>query len=307
MAFPPRPHVLPLALAVAALALLAEAFARRLYGARAGLYAGTITLSSFGIFIFSRINIPDVLVCVLLTGALYCFWLTEQRERQAPPARALCWGFAAACALDVLTKGLIGIVFPLAIAGLSLLVTRGLRGAWTRLAQLRPWSSLAVFLVIAVPWHVFAGLANPSQGAPGGVVFAGGHFSVPLPTDGNVHGWTWFYFVNEQVLRYLNLRVPRDYDTVPLWLFLGLILVWLMPWSAFLPAALGRASAAHRGGLAEASSHAEPWSRRAQPPAADPLGCAAAALFYLLHPAGILRAACASADGSADGRLPGRG
>ena len=71
--------------------------------------------------------------------------------------------------------------------------------------------------------------------------FTHGHFSVPLPTDGNVHGWTWFYFVNEQVLRYLNLRVPRDYDTVPLWLFLGLILVWLMPWSAFLPAALGRA------------------------------------------------------------------
>jgi hypothetical protein len=55
-----------------------------------------------------------------------------------------------------------------------------------------------------------------------------------LPTDGNVHGWAWFYFVNEQLLRYLNLRVPRDYDTVPLWLFWGLCLVWLMPWSAFV-------------------------------------------------------------------------
>ncbi len=40
--------------------------------------------------------------------------------------------------------------------------------------------------------------------------------------------------MNEHVLRYLNLRVPRDYDTVPLWLFWGLVLVWLMPWSAFL-------------------------------------------------------------------------
>ncbi|HEY4380034.1 MAG TPA: hypothetical protein VGN01_06785, partial [Acidobacteriaceae bacterium] len=48
------------------------------------------------------------------------------------------------------------------------------------------------------------------------------------------HGWAWFYFVNEQVLRYLNLRVPRDYDTVPLWLFWGLCFIWLMPWSAFL-------------------------------------------------------------------------
>jgi hypothetical protein len=57
---------------------------------------------------------------------------------------------------------------------------------------------------------------------------------LPLPTGGNVHGWLWFYFVNEQFLRYLNLRIPRDYDIVPLWLFWGLILIWTMPWSAFL-------------------------------------------------------------------------
>ncbi len=44
----------------------------------------------------------------------------------------------------------------------------------------------------------------------------------------------WFYFINEQVLRYLNRRVPRDYDTVPLLLFWGLLAVWLMPWIAFV-------------------------------------------------------------------------
>ena len=47
-------------------------------------------------------------------------------------------------------------------------------------------------------------------------------------------GGSWFYFMNEHVLRYLNLRVPRDYDTVPLYLFWGLVLVWLMPWSGYL-------------------------------------------------------------------------
>ncbi len=240
---------LPLAFAVGGLAWLCEGFAWRLYGARAGLYAGLITLSSFGIFIFSRINIPDVLLCLLLTAALFCYLRAEAEEQ---PGRGLCWGFAAACALDVLTKGLIGIVFPLAIVGVHLLLTRGWQGGWHRLRRLRPLSSVAVFLVIAVPWHVLAGLANPSQGNPGGVTFAHGHFAVPLPTDGNVHGWAWFYFVNEQVLRYLNLRVPRDYDTVPLWLFLGLIVVWLMPWSAYLPAALGWAWRRMRaGGSAE--------------------------------------------------------
>jgi hypothetical protein len=43
--------------------------------------------------------------------------------------------------------------------------------------------------------------------------------------------------MNEQVLRFLNLRYPRDYDTVPrLWFWL-LHLVWLFPWSVYFPAA----------------------------------------------------------------------
>ncbi len=229
---------LPLALGVLLLALLLESFARRAWiSPGAGLYAGLITLSSFGIFIFSRINIPDVLVCDWLVLALYVFWRTEP---MAKPSRKLCWTFAAACALNVLTKGLIGIVFPTAIVLLHLLATRGVRAGVARIRQLHPVSSLAMFLLFAVPWHVLAARANPTEGHPGGLTWAHGHFSVPLPTDGNVHGWAWFYFVNEQVLRYLNLRVPRDYDTVPLWLFLGLIFVWLLPWSAFLPGALSR-------------------------------------------------------------------
>src|SRR5882757_10431626 len=68
---------LPLAFAVLALAFAAEAFARRAFGsARAGLYAALILLSSFGIFIFTRIIIPDVAVCLWLTLALFCFWKT---------------------------------------------------------------------------------------------------------------------------------------------------------------------------------------------------------------------------------------
>ncbi len=234
----------PLALSVLALALLLESFARRAFAnTRAGLYAGLITLSSFGIFIFSRINIPDAPVCVWLAVALNAFWRMQQQEE---PSRELCWILAAACALDVLTKGLIGIVFPVGIVLIALAWTRGVREGWARLRAMHLLSSGALFLVIAVPWHVLVALANPTQGHPGGVSFAHGHVSVPLPTDGNVHGWAWFYFVNEQVLRYLNLRVPRDYDTVPLWLFLGLIFVWLLPWSAFLPSALLRAWQARR-------------------------------------------------------------
>nr|WP_157466487.1 phospholipid carrier-dependent glycosyltransferase [Edaphobacter aggregans] len=272
---------LPLALTVLALALTMEAFARRAFrnlsreesgteqhdaGTRAGLYAGLITLSSFGIFIFTRITIPDAMVCVWLTLAIYCFWLTEQQPEHAqnpspqtkivssrpkaahfaaaaegsasptnnPPRRLPCFGFAACCALGVLTKGLIGLVFPIGIVAAHLILTRGWRGAIARILHCHPFTSTAVFLAIAAPWHILIALANPTQGNPGSIAFTHGHWIVPQPTDGNVHGWTWFYFVNEHLLRYLNLRVPRDYDTVPLALFWSLILVWLMPWSAFL-------------------------------------------------------------------------
>jgi 4-amino-4-deoxy-L-arabinose transferase-like glycosyltransferase len=230
---------LPLAFSVLALVLLLEVFGRRAFGSvRAGLYAGLITLSSFGIFIFSRINIPDVLVCVLLVASVYVFWKTEAQDK---PSLLLCCAFGAALALNILTKGLIGIVFPVGIVLVYLLLTRGFRGAIVRIGQMHPLAALAVFLVIAVPWHVLVARANPGHGTPGDLSRIGGHWQVPLPTDGNVHGWTWFYFMNEQVYRYLNVRVPHDYDTAPLWLFYGLILIWLMPWAAFLAPAVLRA------------------------------------------------------------------
>jgi 4-amino-4-deoxy-L-arabinose transferase-like glycosyltransferase len=235
----------PLALTILALAFAVETFARRAFrSARAGLYAALILLSSPGIFLFTRITIPDAMLCLWLTLAMLAFWLTEST---VPPSNLeprtlnlLCSAFAACCALGVLTKGLIGLVFPIAIVAIYLLLTRGPRNAIRRIGQLHPLTSTLVFLAIAAPWHILIALANPTQGHPGNLTFTQGHWQVPLPTDGNVHGWAWFYFVNEQLLRYLNLRVPRDYDTVPLYLFWGLILIWLMPWSAFVFKALQR-------------------------------------------------------------------
>jgi 4-amino-4-deoxy-L-arabinose transferase-like glycosyltransferase len=234
---------IPLALTVLALAFAVESFARRAFrSARAGLYAALILLSSFGIFLFTRITIPDAMVCLWLTLALLCCWMMEECiDGDSRKLKLLCYAFAACCALGGLTKGLISVVFPLAIVLIYLLITRGPRAAITRIRQLHPLSSLTVFFAIAAPWHILIALANPAQGHPAGLTYAHGALSVPLPTQGNVHGWLWFYFVNEQLLRFLNLRVPRDYDTVPLWLFWGLCLLWLMPWSAYAFKAIARA------------------------------------------------------------------
>ncbi len=214
---------LPLAFAALALFFVVYRTGCRMFASEmAGFYAALILLSSFGIFIYTRIIIPDVMVCLWLSLSMLLFW-TSLREAQ--PSRATAWGFAAACALNVLTKGLIGIVFPLGIVFVFL----ALHGNLRHLRRWYPASSVLIFLLIAAPWHLAAGIANPSQGHPLGT----------MPTQGNVHGFFWFYFINEHLLRYLNLRVPRDYDTVPLLLFWGLLIVWLMPWIAFVFNALG--------------------------------------------------------------------
>ena len=216
---------LPLAIATLALLLVVYATGRRIFASDiAGCYAALILLTSFGIFIYTRIIIPDVIVCMWLSLAMLLFWMSLE---QAQPSRWTAWGFAVACALNVLTKGLIGVVFPLAIVVIFLLLNRNLG----HLRRWHPLSSVLIFLLIAVPWHLAAGIANPSQGNPGGT----------MPAQGNVHGFFWFYFINEQVLRYLNRRVPRDYDTVPLVLFWGLLAAWLMPWIAFVFKAIGPA------------------------------------------------------------------
>jgi 4-amino-4-deoxy-L-arabinose transferase-like glycosyltransferase len=236
---------LPLAVFALALFLLTEAFARRAFrSARTGLYASVGLMLCFGLFIFTRILIPDAIVCLWLTAAVFCFWRTEREGRvELLP----CFGFGAACALNILTKGLIGLVFPVGTVLIYLLLTRGIAGTVRRVGQLHPLWSALVFLVVAAPWHVLAGLANPTQGHPAGLTHTGPAlifwkgWQVGEPAVGSVHGWTWFYFMNEHLLRYLNLRVPRDYDTVPLVLFWGLLLVWMMPWSAFLFKAVGAA------------------------------------------------------------------
>jgi 4-amino-4-deoxy-L-arabinose transferase-like glycosyltransferase len=136
------------------------------------------------------------------------------------PSIAACWGLAATTALNVLTKGLIGVVFPAVIIVAYLALTRNLR----HLLRIRLVSSLAIFLAVAAPWHIIAGLRNPAAGA--------------------AKGFFWFYFVNEHFLRYINQRFPRDYDTVPLLLFWALALLFLLPWSAFAFKAL--AAVPHR-------------------------------------------------------------
>jgi 4-amino-4-deoxy-L-arabinose transferase-like glycosyltransferase len=202
---------LPLLLGVLATILVTWGMGRWSFGAEGGLISGVVLATALGPYLFTRFLIPDVLVGLWLVLAV---WLFLHSLEEPVPSRLTCWGLAAVCALNVLTKGLIGLVFPAGIIGAYMLLTGNLR----HLLKVRLISSTIVFLVIAAPWHILAAQRNPAQGP--------------------VRGFLWFYFINEQFLRYLNKKIPRDYDTVPLLLFWALLLVWMVPWSAFVPQAM---------------------------------------------------------------------
>ncbi len=193
---------LPMALSVLLLGLLAMRWGRRAFGERTGIYAAAFVYTCAGVYLFTRILIPDVLLSLLIASSLYFFLTTLE-----PGEPTWRWYAAYACAaLGVLTKGLIALLFTGAVAFLYLILT----GEWRRWREFRLLSGVVLFLAIAAPWHILAGVRN--------------------------HGFFWFYFVNEHFLRFLGKRYPRDYNKLPWALYWSLHLVWLFPWSLYLPA-----------------------------------------------------------------------
>src|SRR5215831_1939864 len=215
---------IPLALATVLLCWVTARFAAWAFGRRAGLRAGLVLATCVGLFLFTRILIPDVILTLTITIALWGLQRAVDPEEKRPTIWAL--GMWAAMGTGLLLKGLIAAVFPVAAGLLFLFLTKQLfvRKTW---ATLRPFTGIALFLLIAAPWHVLATLRNPP------------YLDFTMHSEsGSYHGFFWFYFINEHVLRFLNLRYPRDYNTVPRLYFWLFHLLWLFPWSVYFPGAL---------------------------------------------------------------------
>jgi 4-amino-4-deoxy-L-arabinose transferase-like glycosyltransferase len=213
---------IPIALTVLALCWLTTSFGVWAFGRRAGFYAGLCLATCVGLFLFTRVLIPDVMLTFTVGLALWAFLRCLDEQEPHPDL----WAFLLALSLGagLLLKSLIGILFPIAAGTLYLLLTRQGFSAATR-KRLHPVRGLLIVLLVAAPWHILATLRNPP------------YFAFTLHSGpGEYHGFLWFFFVNEQLLRFLNLRYPRDYDTVPRLYFWGAHLLWLFPWSVYVPA-----------------------------------------------------------------------
>jgi len=194
---------LPNVLAILGLMLLAWRWGTRAFGDRAGIYGAVFVTTGAGFYLFTRISIPDSILSLFLASSLY-FFLTALEDRKTWRWYA---GYATV-ALAVLTKGLVALVFVGATAFLFVAIT----GEWRRWRDFRLGTGLVLLFAIAAPWHILAGVRN--------------------------HGFFWFYFINEHVLRFLGKRYPKDYNKLPAGLYWVLHLVWLFPWSMYLPLAL---------------------------------------------------------------------
>jgi 4-amino-4-deoxy-L-arabinose transferase-like glycosyltransferase len=184
--------------------LLVYASGRILFERRAGLLSAIILASSLLYFAFARMVTLDMTLSICLSGSLLAFLLAANQSPSLE-RRVLFYGAYLFAGLAVLTKGLIGIVFPIMIIGFWILLSN----QWRLLKQCYLSSGTLLFLLIVLPWHILVQSRNPE--------------------------FFQFYFIDQQFLRYSTLIAQR-YQ--PDWFFIPIFIVGFLPWVCFLPQAI---------------------------------------------------------------------
>jgi hypothetical protein len=197
----------PSALAFVGTAALTFAIAYELAGASAAPLASLVYTTSVGTFLFGRFVFTDTLLVFSTTLSLYGLACASRRRAGLGPPIAFYLGMA----LAGLTKGLIGLLFPV-VTALAYWLLFEKRGFCRRL---RPAVGAVALAGVFLPWHVAMALRDPA--------FIG------------------FYVVNEHVRRFLGTRQPIDYVSLSVEDFWLATLFWLLPWTLFLPGALASA------------------------------------------------------------------
>jgi 4-amino-4-deoxy-L-arabinose transferase-like glycosyltransferase len=188
----------------------------RLYGGAVAFSAATILGSSFLWAALGHVNTLDMGLAGMMTITL-CSLLIAQRNDAGPAERRrwmlACW---AGMALAVLSKGLIGIVLPGAVLILYTVLARD----WAIWRRLHLVAGLLLFFAITVPWFVLVSLRNPE--------------------------FAWFFFVHEHLQRFTSKVHHR---AGPLYYFIPILALGLMPWLATLPQSLWQARREHATGF----------------------------------------------------------
>ena len=177
----------------------------RLGNANTGVASMLALVSSPYFMALACIVTLDTGLTLWTTTTLCAYLLAEASPEGSRDRRRWLVAAWAAMALAVLSKGLVGIVFPAAALFLHCLLRRD----FTPLARLEWGYGLAVFFAIAAPWFVAVSYANPE--------------------------FAEFFFVNEHLRRFLTSSHRR---TEPWWYFVPILAAGFLPWMFALPSAV---------------------------------------------------------------------
>jgi 4-amino-4-deoxy-L-arabinose transferase-like glycosyltransferase len=181
----------------------------RLFGnPAAGIVAAAVLGGSLLYALLGQVAVLDMSLSVFLASAIFAFALAQRDDAPPRATRNWMWAAYALLALAVLTKGLVGLVLPAATLVAYTLWQRD----WALWKRLHLASGLALFFAIAAPWFVAVSLANRE--------------------------FFDFFFIHEHFQRFLT-KVHRRY--APMWYFVPILLVGLMPWTLALFGGLTRA------------------------------------------------------------------
>ncbi|MBS0185899.1 MAG: phospholipid carrier-dependent glycosyltransferase [Proteobacteria bacterium] len=167
-----------------------------LFSRKTGFYAALTLMTSALYFALAHIVILDMALTTFLSLGLLSF-LTGFYTPVSLKRRLCMYGASFFLGLSFLTKG----VVTLALAGPIIVIWLTFYKLWRKLWPLYLPTSLFIFLLTVLPWHILVSLENPE--------------------------FLWFYFVHEHFLRYTTTLHSRSQ---PLWFFLPCLIIGLFPW-----------------------------------------------------------------------------
>jgi 4-amino-4-deoxy-L-arabinose transferase-like glycosyltransferase len=170
-------------------------FGRHYYDRTTGYFAALTLATSLLFFCVAHILTLDMGVTFFLTLSLLFLYAGLQSQKKY----LLYLGYTA-IALGILTKGLIGIIFPGMIFFLWLLITH----QWRLLKHACIPGGLLLILIISLPWHILAQLEQPS--------------------------FFHEYIINQQFLRFLTTAQHRQ---MSFGIYLLIFATGFLPWVIF--------------------------------------------------------------------------
>ncbi len=185
--------------------VVAWKWSRELWGIHTSRVAALMLAVTLGWFIFTHQILLDVALGSLLLISNYCLW------RSLYDSKSYYWyGAYISLGLSLLTKGLIGIVFPV-VGCLALIAVRRDHKIIKRLSL---FQGLLLVLAVVLPWFIAVEKANP--------------------------GFLHYFIFNEHLDRLFDRRFPPDYEVSKISAlgYLGITAAWCFPWIIFLPSAI---------------------------------------------------------------------